>query len=163
MPGGYHQAPYQQPPAGHGQAPYQQAPAAYPAAPGVGCQVCGASPAAPMTIRGHQGMLVMMRFLRRHGTFCHTCGLAVFRKMQADTLVQGWWGPGSLLITPITLLMNLATLSRIRKLPAAAPVLRPPLDPGRPVFRRPTGMVGLVPLTGFVLMFLLVLVGVAAS
>ncbi|MEV5874172.1 hypothetical protein AB0L75_08070 [Streptomyces sp. NPDC052101] len=168
-PGAYQQASvgYPQAPVGHGQAPYQQAPGAYPPAPapgpGLGCEVCGASPAETVTIRGHQGMVLMMRFLRRHGRFCHTCALAVFRKMQADTLAQGWWGPMSMLITPITLLINLFTLSRIRKLPAPAAGWRPPLDPGRPVFLRPTGMLGLVPLTGFALFVLVIIVGFAIS
>ncbi|WP_153543347.1 hypothetical protein [Streptomyces sp. RB17] len=162
-PGGYGQAPYPQAPAGSGQAGYQQAPGAYPAAPGVGCDVCGAAPAARMTIRGHQGMLIVMRNLWRKGTFCHTCGLAVFRKMQSDTMAQGWWGPASLLITPITLLINLFTLARIRKLPAPVAAQGPGLDPGRPVLRRPAGILGLVPLTGFALLVLLVLIGLAAG
>ncbi|MGW1165530.1 LppU/SCO3897 family protein [Streptomyces sp. NPDC002550] len=173
-PGAYQQAPGpyapQQAPGAYGQpqAPYQQAPGAYPsaAAPasgGPGCEVCGAAPAARMTIRGHQGMLIIMRNLWRKGTFCHTCGLAVFRKMQSDTLAQGWWGPMSMLITPITLLINLFTLSKIRKLPAPVAPQGPGLDPGRPVFSRPTGIVGLFPLTAFAVLVLLVLVGLAAG
>ncbi|MER6731289.1 hypothetical protein [Streptomyces puniciscabiei] len=171
-PGPYQQAPeaYQQPaPAGHGQAaPYQQAPGAYPAAAvpapaGPGCDVCGAGPAARVTIRGHQGMLIVMRNLWRKGTFCQTCALAVFRKMQSDTMVQGWWGPMSMIITPITLLINLFTLSKIRKLPAPTAAFGPGLDPGLPVLRRPAGMIGLVPLTGFCLSFLFVLVVLATA
>ncbi|MFG2264771.1 hypothetical protein [Streptomyces sp. NPDC048720] len=109
--------------------------------------MCGAAPAAPVTVRGHQGMLVVMRFLRRQGVFCHTCALAVFRDMQADTLVMGWWGPLSVFITPFTLLANLSALSGIRRIPApVTPGWRPPLDPGRPVFRRPAGILALIPL-----------------
>ncbi|MEU2712396.1 hypothetical protein [Streptomyces sp. NPDC007205] len=155
--------PYEQAPGGYGQAPYPQAPGAYPSAPGAypsapgaGCEVCGAAPATAVTIRGHQGFLVIMRQLRRRGTFCHPCALAVFRKMQSDTMAQGWWGPMSMFITPITLLINLFALSRIRRLPAPAAAQRPGLDPGKPVFKRPTGLVGLVPLTGFVLMLVAV-------
>ncbi|MEV6050305.1 hypothetical protein [Streptomyces sp. NPDC052107] len=155
--------PYQQAPVGYGQAPYPQAPGASPAAPGTGCQVCGAAPAAPMTVRGHQGMLVIMRQLHRKGTFCHTCGLAVFRKMQSDTMAQGWWGPMSMLITPVILLINLFTLAKIRKLPAPVAPQGPGLDPGRSVFARPMGIVGLFPLTGFTLFVLLVLIGLAAG
>ncbi|MGW3202752.1 hypothetical protein [Streptomyces sp. NPDC001135] len=164
-PGPYQQAPggYGQAPAGYGQAGYQQAPGPYPSPAGIGCEVCGASPAAPVTVRGHQGMLVVMRQLRRQGTFCHTCALAVFRKMQSDTLAQGWWGPMSLFITPITLLINLFALSKIRKLPAPVAPQGPGLDPGRPVFARPMGLVGLVPLLGFVSFMLLVFVGMAAG
>ena len=115
--------------------------------PGAACQVCGATPAAPVTIRGHQGMVVMMRFLRREGMFCRTCALASFRDMQADTMVMGWWGPLSVLITPFTLLGNLSTLSGIRRIPEPVTAgFRPPLDPGKPVFRRPAGILALIPL-----------------
>lgn len=162
-PGGYGQAPYPQAPADFGQAGYQQAPGSYPAAPGVGCEVCGAAPAERVTIRGHQGMLIVMRNLWRKGTFCRTCALAVFRKMQSDTMAQGWWGPASMLITPVTLLINLFALAKIRKLPAPAGAQGPGLDPGRPVLRRPAGILGLFPLTGFALVLLLVLVGMAAG
>ncbi|MFF4502930.1 hypothetical protein [Streptomyces sp. NPDC001401] len=104
-------------------------------------------PAAPVTVRGHQGMVVMMRFLRREGMFCRTCALASFRDMQADTMVMGWWGPLSVFITPFTLLANLSTLSGIRRIPEPATAgFRPPLDPGKPVFRRPAGVLALIPL-----------------
>ncbi|MFI2760202.1 LppU/SCO3897 family protein [Streptomyces echinatus] len=106
-------------------------------------------PAAPVTVRGHQGMVVVMRFLRRRGVLCRTCGLAVFRQMQADTLVRGWWGVLSMLITPVVLLLNLGALSGIRRLPPPATAAwRPPLDPGRPVLRRPAGLFALIPLGG---------------
>ncbi|MFI2203732.1 hypothetical protein ACH47Z_23730 [Streptomyces sp. NPDC020192] len=177
-PGSYQQQPaaYAQAPGPYQQAPgaHQQAPAPYPAQPygaaatapapgGPGCEVCGAAPAARMTIRGHQGMLIVMRNLWRKGTFCHPCGLAVFRKMQSDTLAKGWWGPMSMIITPITLLINLFTLSKIRKLPAPTAALGPGLDPGLPVFRRPAGMFGLLPLSGFGVVFLFVLVVLATA
>ena len=105
-------------------------------------------PAAPVTVRGHQGMVVMMRFLRREGMFCRTCALASFRDMQADTMVMGWWGPLSVFITPLTLLANLSVLSGIRRIPEPATAgFRPPLDPGKPVFRRPAGILALIPLS----------------
>ncbi|WP_260326669.1 hypothetical protein [Streptomyces sp. TLI_185] len=67
--------------------------------------------------------------------------------MQADTMVMGWWGPLSVLITPFTLLGNLSALSGIRRIPEPVkPGFRPPLDPGRPVFRRPAGILALIPL-----------------
>lgn len=115
------------------------------------CQVCGAAPAALVSVRGHQGMIVMMRFLRRQGVFCKTCGTAVFREMQTDTLTQGWWGPLSAFITPVTLLVNLLSArSVLNSLPAPTTWgWRPPLDPGRPVMKRPAGLIALVPLTVF--------------
>lgn len=91
-------------------------------------------------------MVVIMRFLKREGMFCRTCALASFRDMQADTMVLGWWGPLSVLITPFVLLTNLAALSGIRRIPEpVAPGFRPPLDPGKPVFRRPAGILALIP------------------
>ncbi|MFJ4204800.1 hypothetical protein ACIP2Y_34945 [Streptomyces sviceus] len=87
-----------------------------------------------------------MRFLKREGVFCRTCALASFRDMQADTMVLGWWGPLSVLITPFTLLTNLSALSGIRRIPEpVAPGFRPPLDPGKPVFKRPAGILALIP------------------
>ncbi|MER6073738.1 hypothetical protein ABT187_33870 [Streptomyces sp. NPDC001817] len=162
-PGGYGQPPYPQAPGGYGQAGYQSAPGAHPNAQGAGCDVCGAAPTAEVTVRGHQGMVVIMRQLHRRGVFCRTCALAVFRKMQSDTMAQGWWGPMSMLITPVVLLINLFTLARIRKLPEPVAAPRPGLDPGRPVLARPMGMVGMFPLTGFALFVLVVLVGMAAG
>jgi hypothetical protein len=126
---------------------YQQPPIPYHyGVPTVVCQVCGAMPAAPVTVRGHQGMVVIMKFLKREGLFCRTCALASFRDMQADTLVLGWWGALSVLITPITLLSNLGALSGIKRIPEpVAPGWRPPLDPGKPVLRRPAGILALIP------------------
>ncbi|GGS51437.1 LppU/SCO3897 family protein [Streptomyces cinerochromogenes] len=145
-------------------------PHAYPyrQPPGPGCEVCGAMPAAPVTVRGHQGMVVVMRFLRRRGVLCRTCGLAVARTMQADTLVRGWWGALSMFITPVTLLLNLGALSRIRRLPPPATAAwRPPLDPGRPVLRRPAGLFALIPLAGLAMLLVgvpvLVVIGTSSE
>ncbi|MGW2648647.1 LppU/SCO3897 family protein [Streptomyces sp. NPDC001393] len=160
-PGGYGQPSYPQAPGGYGQAGYQPAPGGYPNAHGAGCDVCGGAPTVEVTVRGHQGMVVIMRQLHRRGVFCRTCALAVFRKMQSDTMAQGWWGPMSMLITPVILLINLFTLAKIRKLPEPVGAPRPGLDPGRPVLARPMGIVGLFPLTGFALFVLVVFVGMA--
>ncbi|MEU6382003.1 hypothetical protein ABZ847_00420 [Streptomyces bauhiniae] len=126
--------------------PYPGVPYGYPQAP-MGCGVCGAGPAAPVTVRGHQGMIVIMRSLKRQGVFCRNCALSVFREMQAETLITGWWGLLSVVITPIVLLTNLGALSGIKRIPApVTPGWRPPLDPGKPVFQRPEGVAVLIPL-----------------
>ncbi len=144
--------------------PYPYAgPAPLGAMPGPGrvCEVCGAAPAAAVTVRGHQGMIVIMRFLRREGVFCRTCGTAVFRKLQADTMMQGWWGPLSAIITPFVLLLNLSAWSTLRGLPEPTTgSWHPPLDPGKPVMRRPAGLVAAMPLAalGLVVMAIPVLV-----
>ncbi|MBT2403276.1 MULTISPECIES: hypothetical protein [unclassified Streptomyces] len=116
-----------------------------------GCRVCGAQPAAHATVRGHQGMIVVMRFLSLPGPFCRDCGLSTYRRMSADTLWQGWWGPLSLFITPVTLLMNLGPRSAFRKLAPPAGGYRPALDPGKPMLRRAPVLLFLVPLLLFFL------------
>ncbi|WP_425245284.1 LppU/SCO3897 family protein [Streptomyces sp. NEAU-NA10] len=88
-----------------------------------------------------------MRSLRRQGAFCRSCGLAVFREMQASTMLAGWWGPLSVIITPITLLLNLGARSTLLRLPEPTTWGgRPPLDPGKPIMKRPAGIIALVPL-----------------
>src|SRR3954466_12019103 len=64
------------------------------------CRCCGSVPAVPVRFRGHRGMVVVMQFLRTDGPFCRDCGLAVFRRMTSHTLVQGWYGYASVVITP---------------------------------------------------------------
>ncbi|MFJ7590139.1 hypothetical protein ACIQZO_22680 [Streptomyces sp. NPDC097617] len=125
-----------------------------------GCRLCGAWPAAHATVRGHQGMIVLMRFLSLRGPFCRDCGLATYRRMSSDTLWQGWWGPLSLFITPVTLLMNLGPRAAFRKLAPPAGGHRPALDPGRPLWRRPPVLLLLVPLLLLVLAIpVLILIG----
>ncbi|MFF8787112.1 hypothetical protein [Streptomyces sp. NPDC015125] len=119
-------------------------PQPYAAAPG--CRLCGAQPAVQATVRGHQGILFLMRFLSRRGVFCRSCGLATYREMSAKTLWQGWWSPLSVAITPLTLLMNLGPRGRFRKLAAPVGGFRPSLDPGKSLLRRPEAMLFLVPM-----------------
>ncbi|MEV4190196.1 LppU/SCO3897 family protein, partial [Streptomyces toxytricini] len=138
-----------------------QGPYGMPAGPaGVpDCRMCGSVPAAPGTVRGHQGMFVLMRFLRTEGPLCRDCGLATYRRMQSDTLWQGWWGPLSLFITPVTLLMNLGPRAAYYRLqPPANGILRP-LDPGKPLWRRPPALLVLaaVVLVSFALPTLIVI------
>ncbi|MFF4324032.1 hypothetical protein [Streptomyces sp. NPDC001568] len=155
----YAQQPQQ--PAGHGNPYAQQQPGAAPQQPaghgnpfaaglpqqgGPGCRLCGAQPAAQATVRGHQGMVVMMRSLSVQGPFCRDCGTATVRNMSAKTLWQGWWAPMSLLLTPITVLRNLGPRSTFAALAAPQGGFRPPLDPGKQVRRRPEALVVSVPM-----------------
>jgi hypothetical protein len=103
-----------------------------------------------MTFRGHRGLIIMMQFLKDSGVYCRTCGLAVFRTMTSRTLVQGWWGYGSFVITPFILLYNLLGRLRLNRMtgpvPAADGTSTAPWHPGRPVYARPTIAGLLVPL-----------------
>ncbi|MET9931266.1 MULTISPECIES: hypothetical protein [unclassified Streptomyces] len=116
----------------------------YPSAPG--CEVCGAQPATAVTARAHQGMIVIMRTVTRRGTFCRTCGLAVYRQMTSGTLLTGWWGLFSLFVTPFVILANVfGARAALRRLPEPYGAVRPPLDPGRRVLRRAPAMLILTP------------------
>ncbi|WKD35853.1 LppU/SCO3897 family protein [Streptomyces xanthophaeus] len=117
----------------------------HPAPGRYGCRLCGAWPAAHATVRGHQGLIVLMRFLSLRGPFCRDCGLATYRRMSSDTLWQGWWGPLSVFITPVTLLMNLGPRAAFRKLAPPAGGHRPALDPGKPMWRRGPVLLFLAP------------------
>jgi hypothetical protein len=113
---------------------------------GVGCRYCGGVPAAQVTFRGHQGIVLLMRFLSAPGPFCRDCGLATFRRMTERTLVQGWWGLASFFITPITVLINMVKRGRVARLaqPAYSSGTGTPMSPGRPLFARPMAIVGIV-------------------
>ncbi|MGW4378267.1 LppU/SCO3897 family protein [Kitasatospora sp. NPDC004531] len=101
------------------------------------CRFCGSVPAVQATVRGHQGFIVMMRFLKLHGPFCRDCGLASVRRMTSNSLWQGWWGIASLVINPFTMLSNLLAWSAIRRLPAPLPgAPGVPAPPGRPLWQR---------------------------
>ncbi|MFF4226092.1 hypothetical protein ACFYZH_24940 [Streptomyces abikoensis] len=103
------------------------------------CRLCGGFPAADVTVRGHQGILIMMRFLSLNGPFCRNCGTAVLRDMTGKTLLQGWWSPLSLvIITPFTLLWNVFVRAKLNKLEPPVPGQPgPQLDPGLPLRKRP--------------------------
>jgi len=131
--------------------PQQQQVPAYQ--PGAGlsnelqCRFCGSYPAKNATIRGHRGIIVVMQFLSQKGPFCRDCGISTFRTMTSRTLVQGWWGYASFIITPITLLINLFQRLKFKDMPAPRPAPDgnsvAPMPLGKPIFLRPT-IVGLL-------------------
>ena len=127
------------------------------AAPPIGqgtlqCRFCGSVPAVKATVRGHQGMLIVMRFLKLEGPFCRTCGIATYRDMTAKSLWQGWWGIGSAIINPITMLINLPTRAKFGKLPEPVPgAPGQPMNPGKPLFMRPPILFLLLPIALIVL------------
>lgn len=138
----------QAPPPGYPGAPARQG---LPAHPGAGqvpaCRVCGCVPTADVTFRAHRGMIILMQFRRKEGPFCRDCGLAIFRQMTAESLIQGWWGYASSVINTVTVLINLARRGKVANLPAPQPPAdgrpyRRPLDPGQPLYARPAAVVG---------------------
>lgn len=111
------------------------------------CRFCGAVPAVQATVRGHVGMLIVMRFLKLEGPFCKTCGVAATREMTSKSMWQGWWGVGSMIVNPITMLVNLATFSKFKHLPEPAPgAPGRPMELGKPLFQRPAVLGLLIPI-----------------
>ncbi|GAB2689051.1 hypothetical protein GCM10010442_02590 [Kitasatospora kifunensis] len=109
-----------------------------PGMPGTAaCRICGGFPAVDVTVRGHQGLIVLMRFLSRPGPYCRVCGTATVREMSQRTLVRGWWGYLSPLFTLIALLRTRSAYQKIRQLPPPAPGTHgPQLDQGTPLTKR---------------------------
>jgi len=145
--------------------PQQPMPQGMPQPGVLQCRLCGCVPAARTTFRGHQGILVVMRFLSLAGPFCHDCGMATYRRMTGDTLLQGWWGYASSVITPVTVLINLTRRGKVANLPA--PVPPPdgrhgrPLDPGKPLYARPQTWIGLC--LPFFVLFMIIMFAVLSS
>ncbi|MEV4560078.1 hypothetical protein AB0K51_24225 [Kitasatospora sp. NPDC049285] len=107
-------------------------------APELSCRFCGSTPAVDVTVRGHIGFLVIMKFLKLRGPFCRDCGTASVREMSADSLWQGWWSIGSLLFNPFALISNLVAMRRIRRLAPPLPgAAGTPKQPGKPLYLRP--------------------------
>ena len=132
------------------------------------CRFCGCVPAAEAKFRGHQGMIVIMRFLSLDGPFCRDCGLATFRRMTSRTLVQGWWGYASFIITPFTVLINLIRRGKVANLPAPQPApngqSRQPMDPGPALLARPMTLIGLaIPFAIFILLVVLIIASASSA
>jgi hypothetical protein len=107
------------------------------------CRLCGSTPAANMTIHEHNGRLIWMVHKTNKGPFCRDCGTALLRHHQNSTLFQGWFGIFSFFITPITLLLNLVAWRKVKALgppqrdPNVESKIPAPLNPGKPLLRRP--------------------------
>lgn len=130
-----------------GQPPYQ--PQFQPQAAPMGamqCRFCGSFPAVQATVRGHMGLLILMRFLKLDGPFCRTCGIASVREMTAKSMWQGWWGIGSAIVNPFVMLSNIGPWKKFNELPEPAPgAPGRPMDMGKPLFKRPAVLGLLLP------------------
>jgi hypothetical protein len=142
------QAPYQQDQYQQGQSfPHGQQ--AFAPEGQLQCRFCGGYPAADATVRGHQGLIVIMRWLKLQGPFCRTCGIASVRDMTSKSLWQGWWGIGSSIINPIMMLMNIGPMQKFKRLPEPSQGPGRPMDPGKPLFQRPAILGLLIPVVIF--------------
>jgi hypothetical protein len=113
--------------------------------PAIGeCDLCGSSPARPFTLRQATGMVLFWRQRRFQAELCRSCGISLFRDVQASGLTKGWWGIVAPLANIVDMTLNLAVRQDITRMPP--PAFRDPLVispfpiamPLRPsVFRRP--------------------------
>ncbi|GAB3824881.1 LppU/SCO3897 family protein [Kribbella italica] len=111
------------------------------------CRFCGSVPAVQATVRGHMGLIILMRFLKLEGPFCKTCGTAAVRDMTAKSMWQGWWGIGSMIVNPFTMLSNIGPSKKFQALPEPMPgAPGRPMNPGKPLFKRPEILGVLLPI-----------------
>ncbi|MFE3188561.1 hypothetical protein ACFXHA_06095 [Nocardia sp. NPDC059240] len=117
------------------------------AANGIYCRHCGSTPAANVSFRRHVGVLMFMRFVSHPGPYCRDCGLAAYRAATVRSLWQGWWSPWSLFLNGIIMLTNLPERRRVLALSPPIPgAPGTPLNPGKPLYRRPAIVFLLVPI-----------------
>ncbi|MGC4857278.1 hypothetical protein ACLQ24_28905 [Micromonospora sp. DT4] len=120
------------------------------------CQFCGSHPAAHVSFQSMTSIVILYVVSAQRGWMCRTCGLSLYRHYTNKTLLAGWWGIGVIGI-PIFLGVDRFRLRRILRLsppqptPGVAAHLPAPLDPGKPVIRRPGAIVSLILLTLFLL------------
>lgn len=77
------------------------------------CDSCGRTPARPITVRRHVGLLVMQRFVSVRVTACRSCGRGLIRSFTGKTLWQGWWGAISFFFNWFVLAANLFAWRRL--------------------------------------------------
>lgn len=123
--------------------------------PADACELCGSRHTADFSFTRQIGLI----FQRRIGTIsvrlCRDCAQTVGRDFQSRTLTTGWWGAISAPTNVFYVLKNAKELWRASRLdePIAPRGFRTnPLDPGRPVWRRPMSWIGPVVIaTGLIL------------
>lgn len=113
------------------------------------CDLCGAAPAREVKYRALTGLVLLWRSRTMHCEMCRNCGKSMFREVQSDTLVKGWWGIVAVYANFVVVLMNLWTVLRHQRgLPPQSrrdPNVVTPLPPGlplsKPLLRRPAPIV----------------------
>jgi hypothetical protein len=81
------------------------------------CSVCGAQPAAAITVRRHVGMLIMQRFYKVTAPLCRQHGRELAANWLGRTLIQGWWGYISFFVNLFDVSTDIVALIRFSRLP----------------------------------------------
>jgi hypothetical protein len=85
------------------------------------CKSCGRAPAVEVTIRRHQGMLIMQRFFRLRAPLCRECGERIVKSWTGKTLMVGWWGIISFFVNWFCLASNAVAWRRLNALSQPMP------------------------------------------
>lgn len=79
------------------------------------CEVCGDSPAAPITLRRQTAMVVVRSTHQLSAVLCDRCAAAATKSYQTQTAVKGWTGVVSALSNPVFLASNAANRRKHKK------------------------------------------------
>lgn len=130
------------------------------------CEFCGHTPAVHVMFGSVTSFLVFYTISNRRAWMCRSCGLATYRVLTGRTLARGWWGAG-IFGMPVIMIINRVRLRRVLRLgppqgrlPEVASMVPVPMDPGKPLRSRGSGILAI---TICVLLALLVLIGVLGS
>lgn len=81
------------------------------------CAACGHVPAIPIDLRSLTGLVVLHRMDRYATTLCRSCGTALCRDVQAQTLTLGWWGLFAVFVNLAVVVNNLSYFRALADLP----------------------------------------------
>lgn len=70
------------------------------------CELCGRSPAAPITLRRQVGMVVVSSSYTVQAVLCEACAREAHKDYQKQTAIKGWTGVKSALINPVVIATN---------------------------------------------------------
>lgn len=70
------------------------------------CELCGASPAAPIKLKRNVGLVLVHRTWTAKAVLCAECAERATREFQRETLKKGWTSPRSALFNPATMAGN---------------------------------------------------------
>jgi len=110
------------------------------------CDLCGTAPAADISLGSNVGLILVRRTKRITPQLCRRCGISLFRELQSETLVKGWWGIISAFVNVGTVLSNWSAIrghrARLPEPNRRDPAVISPLAPGRPLARPVLGRPG---------------------
>jgi len=111
------------------------------------CQACGAVPATRVKFREVTGLVIVFRIQTHDRVLCRSCGTALYRETQDNTLMKGWWGVFAFFVNLWAVFANWRTSTRVAALGQPHDAERPegPHDPGPPLkARRGVKVAGIV-------------------